>query len=229
MPTLINLVSPRNRAAEEFQQTHLLDAQGNFSFERLIPIPPILRNCITPQLATNDELNQLKEQDGSDCEFLEQGLINIRKKDRIEPSRFTKECQQRLLTQYGATSREQFTLQNWGIEAGPWACTRDQDACHFYTAHNVPYPFMQTLAQRCPKGRWYWSCEIYDSEELLDFALKSGKVILTEHWMRKDIRLCIKDFYWDDQGGVRAQTHGTTALSFEQRRYSVKLKHEITV
>ena len=228
MPKLINMVAARNRAAEEFEQEHLLDEQGNFSFERLIPIPPILRQCLTPQLVTKEELLQLKEQDDADRAFLEQGLLNFQPNGHFAPSCFTKECEQHLLAQYGATSREQFTLKFWGIIGDPVACPRDQDAHVFFTWQEVPYPFMKALAQRCPKGRWYWSCELAEHEEVLDFALKTGKVILTEHWMRKDYRLCLKDFYWDDEGGVRAITQGTTALSYEQRRYSVKLKHEIT-
>lgn len=55
MPNLVNMVTPHNQAALDFQHAHLLDAQGNFSFEKLIPIPPILARCISPTLVVNSD------------------------------------------------------------------------------------------------------------------------------------------------------------------------------
>ena len=228
MPNLVNMVTPHNQAALDFQQAHLLDAAGNFSFEKLIPIPPILARCISPTLVTPEELQRLKEQTKVDSTYFERGLLLGDDGEGNELSWFTAECQQRLLAQFGVDNRFDFTLKHWGIMYGPLPLGQSQECIYFGTAYEVPYPFMKALTQRCPEGRWYWSCELAEDEEVLDFALKTGKVILTEHWMRKDYRLCLKDFYWDDKGGVRARTHGTTALSYEQNRYRVKLNHEIT-
>lgn len=228
MPTLVNMVLPHNQAALDFQHAHLLDAQGNFSFEQLIPIPPILTKCINPSLVTPEELLRIKEQGQVSCEFYEQGLLLGDDGEGNALSWFTAECQQRLLAQFGVDNRFDFTLKHWGIVYGPFTLVNYQESCHFGTAFEVPYPFMRALTQRCPEGIWHWNCEIPDEVEELSFELEGGKVLLTEHWINDDYDLRQKDIYWDDQGGVRAQTHGPTALNLRKRRYCVKLKHEVT-
>lgn len=228
MPSLVNMVLPHNQAALDFQQAHLLDAQGNFSFEKLIPIPPILARCISPTLVTPEELQRLKEQTKVDSTYFEQGLLLGDDGEGNALSWFTAECQQRLLAQFGVDNRFDFTLKHWGIVYGPFTLVNYQESCHFGTAFEVPYPFMRALTQRCPEGIWHWNCEIPDEVEELSFELEGGKVLLTEHWINDDYDLRQKDIYWDDQGGVRAQTHGPTALNLRKRRYCVKLKHEVT-
>lgn len=227
MPTLVNMVLPHNQAALDFQHAHLLDAQGNFSFEQLIPIPPILAHCINPTLVTPKELQRLKEQTKVDSTYFEQGLLLGDDGEGNELSWFTAECQQRLLAQFGVDNRFDFTLKHWGIVYGPFTLVNYQESCFFSTAYEVPYPFMRALTQRCPEGMWHWSCEIPEEVEELSFELHDGKVLLTEHWVSDDYNLRQKDIYWDDQGGVRAQTHGPTALNLRKGCYCVQLNYEI--
>lgn len=227
MPSLVNMVLPHNQAALDFQQTYLLDAQGNFSFEQLVPIPPILAHCINPILVTPEELQRLKKQTKVDSTYYEQGLLLGDDGEGNKLSWFTADCQQRLLAQFGMDNRFDFTLKHWGIIFGPFTLVNYQESCFFSTAFEVPYPFMKALTQRCPEGLWHWSCEIPDEVEELRFELNGGKVLLTEHWINDDYDLRQKDIYWDDQGGVRARTHAPTALNLRKRRYCVQLNYEI--
>ena len=187
-----------------------------------------MAKCINPILVTPEELQHIKEQGQVNCEFYEQGLLLGDDGEGNELSWFTADCQQRLIAQFGVDNRFDFTLQHWGIIFGPLTLANHQESCFFGTAFEVPYPFMKTLTQRCPEGLWYWSCQIFEEVEELSFELHNGKVLLTEHWVSDDYDLRQKDIYWDDQGGVRAQTHGPTALNLRQRRYCVQLHHEIT-
>lgn len=249
-----NSVTALNDVAKDFTSKHVLDAEGNFCFGQLIPVPDILTKTGTPMhiAASPEKIQAFKDAPPKTvhCDYEQEGLLySLSEFGYIEAATCTKAGHDRLLELYGCDNANTFCRKNWGTDEEIEGCEvwDDDDAVqyNFNTAWDLPWQFMRKLTTACPEGKWEWCCTAEGYFDWLKIELYQGKVVIIEQGMPEDILELWQERYggedfnlnqackWDDFGDTLEQYDGEfyleTELDPDEEVYRVELYQEVII
>ena len=204
-----NYVTPLNQAARDFTREHVVNEEGEFCFNKLVPMPPILSKTQKSSdfVLSAEELQKFKadNQERINTEFEDEGLLYIESdfSDDVEESHCTQECSDKLLELYGVNNSNDWALAHWGCkwDAANSEYDEDEESYSFETPWDAPLTFIYQLARACPEGQWRWRCEYEGSGEGLLIEIQDGAALLVEHFITKQEDEDYEDFefIWDGE------------------------------
>ena len=114
-----NSVTALNDAAKDFTREQVLDAEGNFCFGQLVPVPDILTKTGAQIniVDSPEEFQAFKDAHPKTvhCDYEQEGLLySLSEFGYIEAATCTKAGHDRLLELYGCDNANTFRRQNWG-------------------------------------------------------------------------------------------------------------------
>lgn len=194
-----NNVFADDPVARNIIKTYCLDSYGNFTFNKLIPMPEVLRVIASPVrfiTGPDDPLLKDRKLDSRYAHLQKEGLFVIKINAAAAATGFiTKEFAEKLNEQYGACDWYDWATKNWGTKWDACNSSCDSDGTYrFETAWCEPYKFICKLAEKVPANSSIGWITTYEDGGSCEFSICGGKINVT-----------IEDPLSDDDGAENDQ------------------------
>ena len=186
MPNWVcNILSTNDEMGRKFILDHCVDENGYFTFDKLIPMPEILKHTQFPiEVCTSFHIFIERYGNKVDYTFSDAGMLYA-----DSHTVMTKECSNFLREKYGADNWYEWKLKNWGCKWDAKTCEkidREQDfSFHFETPWGQPDEFIQKFTlqtyKECPESTftWWWEEEQGYGQELI---ITKGNATVNKDW-----------------------------------------------
>lgn len=191
---VLNRVIPMNSIAEEFIKEWCLDEKGQFTFNKLIPMPEVFNHMSAP-LRTTDMLSSIEEftqyiEDNKDkdlyLDYSEYGFVSYSVNDVKFEQKYTPNFLPWIISQCGDTNWWDWSINHWSCKwdasnSVNYVNENNNTVYEFNSPWCYPSKFIVGISKACPFGEfiWHWN-------EEQDFGstihIQNGHMKITEEW-----------------------------------------------